>query len=319
MATNLSAKIASAIRNATLGRAVTRMRNSGITGSQIASSVAAAVAGAGAGPSTISNFIARAFKDSITISNLNAFGAPAPLPPGFSRAGKLHFFGQEVPVQLYKKEGKDQLVARVKSTGQFVSGFNGWTIKGNELVWKKGEPVPQITTEIGARRLANAVNEVPEIMNIANDVIAPRVAAAFRNALGNAPPAPPRRRLVNGNSGRGTIEEIGTAHLPPRRPEGTIGNQWRWARTEAMRRRSEGASGSNGNNSGGRPPLAPAPSFEQWLPRPPGRGENNIQRQEAAMPQQGVGGVQPRRPVRRTLFPEGGQGNGGGAPISVVI
>ena len=33
------------------------------------------------------------------------------------------------------------------------------------------------------------------------------------------------------------------------------------------------------------------------------------------MPQQGVGGVQPRRPVRRTLFPEGGQGNGGGAPL----
>jgi hypothetical protein len=244
------------------------MRNSGIMGSQIASSIAAAVAGAGAGPSTISNFIARAFKDSITISDLNAFGAPAPLPLGFSRAGKLHFFGQEVPVQLYKKEGKDQLVVRVKSTGQFVSGFNGWTIKGNELVWKRGEPVPQITTEIGAQRLANAVAEVPEIMNIANDVIAPRVADAFRNALGNQgtpPPGAPRRQLRNGNHGRGTIIE-----------------------------------------TRGGFPILQAPSFEGRASNGQGGGSGSNSENNFTFP------MPPRqpRPVRRVLFPEGGQGGG---------
>jgi len=298
MATNLSAKIASAIRNATLGRAVARMRNSGIMGSQIASSIAAGIAGAGAGPSTIVNFIARAFKDSITISDLNAFGAPAPLPLGFSRAGKLHFFGQEVPVQLYKKEGTDQLVVRVKSTGQFVSGFNGWTIKGNELVWKKGQPVPQITTEIGAQRLANAVAEVPEIMNIAPDVIAPRVADAFRNALGNQgtqPPGAPRRQLRNGNHGRGTIIETRGGFPILQAP-------------------SFGPQASNGQDGGFQTPSGSNSENNFTFPVPP-RQPRPVRR--VLFPEGGTNNNGGGRPVRRPLFPEGGQGggnNGGGRP-----
>ena len=159
MATNLSAKVANAIRDASLGRAANRLRNMGVSNSQISNSIAAAIAGAGGNEG---NVIASVFKNAVTMGDLTPMNQTIPLPAGWAKAGRLKFLGKDTTVQLYRFGNKPQLFVRIHrgdDTGKFVKGFNGWTIVGNELVWKKGVPVPEIKTQNGANRFAQAMQQ----------------------------------------------------------------------------------------------------------------------------------------------------------------
>jgi len=85
-------------------------------------------------------------------------------PPGFRLAGFLTYLGKITSVPLYQKENSNlnsQKAARLKSTGQLVTGWSGWKIIGDNLIWKGGKV--EVNTNEVAAAIAAAVTKIPAV------------------------------------------------------------------------------------------------------------------------------------------------------------
>ena len=175
MALNLSSTVSNAIRNATLARGAAAARANGATSQQLANSIVAAIVGYTGG--------------AVAAAVTNSVGAP--LPEGWTRAGKLRFMGKETKVTLFSNPRyPNQLYARIKKGGRFVKGFNNWKIVGNQLVWGGRKP-KAIATPEQARQILNVNQQVPGLLP------ANRVTEAIALAAGAGGAPTPRKTLAN--------------------------------------------------------------------------------------------------------------------------
>ena len=109
-------------------------------------------------------------------------------PAGFRIAGFLSYLGKPTSVPLYQKENSNvnsQKAARLKSTGQLVTGWAGWKIVGDDLVWKGGKV--EVNTNEVAAAIAAAASKIPgvaEQVKIKKPGVAAVFASKFKNTSG---------------------------------------------------------------------------------------------------------------------------------------